>query len=131
MRLEPLLSSTATPMEPSTITGSSQDCVVSSSTMNVKTAAKDAISGISVTVLVVATAVETAAPDIALSSPMTARMVSTTFSSSRVSVMSALPSLQYVSTRSSSSAESGAETSALSSSHSTSVTPSTALSISL
>ena len=77
IRLVPLLMAIATPSPPSTISGSIQDGVVIKRTIRTNSTAKAEIIITSLTVLVVATAVETALPVIALSSPISARISST------------------------------------------------------
>ena len=95
IRFEPLLIMMATPRLHSTTSGSIQELVLSSSTRSTNSTANTVIMRISFTVLVVATAVDTAAPVMAFSSPMMARRSSTAcrrLSSSMVSVNSAQPS---------------------------------------
>ena len=77
IRFDPLLMRMATPREPSTTSGSSQEVVVSSRIRSTKDTPATEIIRIWDTVLVVATAVETAEPLMALSGPMSSRMAST------------------------------------------------------
>ena len=96
IRLLPALMTTATPSPASSRNGSAKEVVVRSSTSSTNATAMAAMVEISLTVLVVATAVETALPVMALSSPMIWRMASTAvmrFSLAMVTENSALPSL--------------------------------------
>ena len=78
IRFEPLLIMMAAPRLASTTSGSIQDLVLSSKTRSTNSTPNTVIMRISATVLVVATAVDTAAPLMAFSSPMMARRSSTT-----------------------------------------------------
>ena len=96
IKLLPPLSRMATPRPRKTQSGSSHDFVVRIRISRTKITAKTVMIRISLTVLLVAMAVSTADPVMALSSPMISRISSTavsSFSSSRVTVKRALPSL--------------------------------------
>ena len=97
IKLLPLLIIMAIPKPIITINGSIQDVVVRIKTTSTNITAMTVIFCISETVLVVATAVETALPVIALSSPMISRIASTAEirqSSSIVTLNNALLSLK-------------------------------------
>ena len=77
MRFVPLLMRMAVPRPASTRTGSAQESVVRIRMNSTYTTAMAAIFATSVTVELVATAVDTAVPASALSSPMSSRTAST------------------------------------------------------
>ena len=96
MRFVPLLSRMAAPRPVSTSSGSAQESVVRIRMNSTYTTAMAAIFATSVTVELVATAVETAAPSSALPSSISSRTAATAsrrFSSSTVTVNRAQPSL--------------------------------------
>ena len=95
-RFVPQLMKTDTPSPASTSTGSAHDSVVSTRTMRMKATAKTVMRPISRSVLVVASADETADPVTAPSSPATersARTASTSREGSIVTLNRAFPSL--------------------------------------